>query len=95
LLYERRIDTFEALILEAASMDADAGLRIVGKYNGLNCYAFVTRFGDRYTVMIYRRNSGRSGGVGAKLDAKELEGIDKLKPVLKKVVTGRVRAFAY
>jgi hypothetical protein len=95
LFYERSIGSFEALMLEAASLDADAGLRVIGRYNGLSCYAFVTRFGDHYTVMIYRRNPGRPGRVGARLAAEELEGINELRSILRRVVPGRVRAFAY
>ena len=95
MFYERRIDSLEALIKEAASMDADAGLRILGRYNGRNCYAFVTRFGTRYTIMVYGRMP--DGGVlpGAKLAVVEVDGIRGLKSVLGKVVGHTVKAYAY
>jgi len=95
LLYERSINSFAALVEEATSMDADAGLRVPGRYNGRNCYAFVTKFGNHYSVMIFSRVSGRLGGLGPRLAAEELTGIEELKSLLKRVIPSRVRAFAY
>jgi hypothetical protein len=92
LFYERAIGTFGELVNEAATMDADAGLRILGRYNGRPCFAFVTRFGSRYTVIICSR---LRAGPGRPLASEEANGVEELKSVLKKVVHGRVSAFAY
>jgi hypothetical protein len=95
LFYERRIDSFEALVKEAASMDADAGLRVLCRHNGQNCYAFVTRFGSRYTVMVYERKAGKREVLGRRLAVEDLEGIKELEHRLREFLPGRVRAFAY
>ncbi len=76
-------------------MDADAGLRIIGRYQGRNCYVFVTRFGATYTAMVYERLSGKSKFVGKRLAVEELSGIEGLKTLLGMLVQGRVTAFAY
>ena len=95
MLYERRIDSFKALIDEAASMDADAGLRILGELDGESCYAFVTRFGKSYTIMIYERRTKKRENLGRRVAAEEVRGLNQLRSMLRELVPGRVRAFAY
>ena len=95
MFYERRIDSFEALIKEAASMDPDAGLRILGRYNGRNCYAFVTRFETRYTIMVYGRLPDGRVLPGARLAVVEVDGIRGLRSALEKVLGSTVQAYAY
>lgn len=95
MFYERRIESLSGIIKEARTMDADAGIRISGRYGGRRCYAFVTRFGRRYTVMVYARKAGAKDGVGPRLDSEEMEGPEKLRPFLKRIVSDRVEAFAY
>ena len=94
LLYERKLDSFRALIDEARNMDADAGLRVLGSFNGRSSYVFVTRFGPTYTAMVYEklpgmRTVGRRQAVMERLTLKDLESL------LKKLVPGRVTAFSY
>lgn len=95
MFYERRIDSFAALVQEATSMDADAGLRVLFRYNGQSCYAFVTRFGGQYTIMIYKRRAGRREELGRRLAVEELEGIKELESRLRELLPEKVRAFAY
>ena len=95
MFYERRLGTLAAVVKEAETMDADAGIRLRGRYAGRSCYAFVSRFGGKYTVMVYARRAGRRDGLGKRLASEELEGIGGLKSFLKKVVSGDVEAFAY
>lgn len=76
-------------------MYADAGLRVVGKFEGSSCYCFVTRFGGRYTVVIFERRPGRQGKLGRRLAVLELNGIGELKSLIRMLVPGRVRAFSY
>jgi hypothetical protein len=95
LVYERRIDSFKGLVDEAATMDADAGLRILATVDRRPSYIFVTRFGKRYTIMVYERKAGKAGGVGRRLAAEELPDIRQLKFRLSTLIPGRVSAFAY
>ena len=95
MFYERRLRSLAAIVSEASSMDADAGIRVSGSYGGRKCYAFVTRFGPRYTLMIYERKSGKLEGLGRNLASEDIEGLPGLRAWLKKVATGRFEAFAY
>ncbi len=76
-------------------MDADAGLRILGTHEGRPCYAFVTRFGRTYTLMIYERHPSRGKAVGRRLVVREQLEIKELKALLRKIAPGRVVAFSY
>jgi len=95
LFYERRLGSLAAVLKEAETMDADAGIRIAGRFAGCSCYAFVTRFGSRYTVMVYERRPGRGGRLGRRLASEELEGAGGLKALLHEIASGRLEAFAY
>jgi hypothetical protein len=95
LLYERRIGSLAAVVKEAETMDADAGIRMSGLYAGRRCYAFVSRFGPRYTVMVYEKRGGRRDGLGKRLESQELDGPEALMAFLRKIISGKVEAFAY
>lgn len=95
MFYERRIGSLAALVSEAETMDADAGIRIVGRFTGHGCYAFVTRFGNKYTVMVYEKNAGRRDGLGRRLASEELEGVEELEAFLRRIASKRLEAFAY
>jgi len=95
LFYERRIGGLAALVREAETMDSDAGIRVAGRFAGRRCYAFVTRFGSRYTVMVYERKAGSEGGLGRRLASEELESVEGLKVLFRKIAPGRIEAFAY
>jgi hypothetical protein len=95
LFYERRIGSLAAVVKEAETMDADAGIRMSGRYAGRRCYAFVSKFGPRYTVMVYAKKGGSKDGLGRMLASEELEGTEGLKAFLRKIVSRKVEAFAY
>jgi hypothetical protein len=95
MFYERRIGSLAAVVKEAETMDADAGIRMPGVYAGRRCYAFVSRFGSRYTVMVYEKKGGRKDGLGRRLASQELDGPEALRTFLRNVVSGKVEAFAY
>jgi hypothetical protein len=94
LFYERRLRSLAAVVGEAETMDADAGIRMSGTYGGARCYAFVSRFGPRYTVMVYEKN-GATGAVGKRLASEEHEGLEGLRAFLRKIVPSKLEAFAY
>ena len=95
MFYERRIGSLAALVREAETMDADAGIRMAGRLAGRRCYAFVSRFGHRYTVMVYEKKARDGHGLGRRLASEELEGITGLEAFLRKIVSGKLEAFAY
>ena len=95
MFYERKIGSLKEILDEAATMDADAGLRVLGTYEVKGCFAFITRFGGEYTVMVYERRPGKAQRPGRRLAVEELGDVDELKSLLKKVVPPKVTAFAY
>ncbi len=95
MLYERRIESFGALLEEASSMDADAGLRIPFRDDGRDCFAFVTRFGTKYVVMVYEKKGGREARLGKRIVVEELEGVRQLEDFLRDLLPEKVKAFAY
>jgi hypothetical protein len=95
VFYERRLGSLGEIIKEAEIMDADSGIRVVGSYDGRPCYAFVTRFGKNYTLMVYGRQGGKGGRLGRRLAATELQGIDELTAALRKIVSARAEAYTY
>ena len=94
LIYERRLGSLRALMIEAKNMDADAGLRVLGRYDARNCYVFVTRFGNRYTAMVYERLPGRKKTLGRRLAVMDYE-LTELRSFLGKLTSGRFTAFSY
>ncbi len=95
MFYEKRIGSIKELMDEAASLDADAGLRILGAYEGRSCYVFVTRFGGRFTAMVYQRDPVRRARAGRKLAVLELDGVEGLESLVRKVTPGKITAFTY
>lgn len=95
MFYERRIRSLGGVEREAETMDEDAGIRMSGRYGGRSCYAFVSRFGREYTVMVYEKKGGRGDGLGKRLATETLENTKELKEFLRKVAAGKVEAFAY
>ena len=95
MLYERKVDSFGALIDEASSMDADAGLRVAFRNDGKGCFAFVTRAGSRYVVMVYQAKTSRPERLGKRLVTEELEGVRQLEEFLRDLLPEKVRAYAY
>jgi hypothetical protein len=95
LFYERRLGSLAAVAREAKTMDEDAGISIPGRYEGMRCYAFVTRFGALYTVMVYERKGARGERVGKRLAWEEVDSVEDLRAFLRKVAPNTVRAFAY
>ncbi len=77
-------------------MDGDAGVRVEGRFRGKKCFAFVTRFGSSFTVLVYSaEGEGARRKPGVKLASREftnpVEALDFLKPI----AVPRVRAYAY
>ena len=95
MFYEKRIGSIRELMDEASSLDADAGLRILGSYRGARCYVFVTRFGGRFTAMVYRREPGPRENVGSRVAVLETAKAEELEELFRTVTSGKVTAFTY
>jgi hypothetical protein len=92
-IYERRVSTFSKLMDEVESLDADAGIRLEGRYAGKRCYVFVTRSPAGYAVMVYRRD-GRFIE-SDRLFAGEFESARTLGEFLKGMTCRPFRAYVY
>jgi len=90
-----RVRSFDKLMREIGRLDSDAGVRIVGSYLDKRCFAFLTRSGRTYTVMVYGRRGGKLPAVGKRILSRDFESADELGSFLGQIVKGKVDAYIY
>jgi hypothetical protein len=95
LFYEKRVRSFAGLKREVRRLDSDAGIRVVGSYLKRNCFAFVTRFVGRYTVMVYERTGRKAPAVGKRVLSREFESPEELEEFLQRIMKNGVDAYVY
>jgi hypothetical protein len=94
LPYEREVTSFSGLMKEARVLDEDSGIRLSGTLRGQRCLVFVTRFGPRYTMMVYSLKAG-TGTPDKRLETIGIDTPAALAKALRPVVGARVRAYIY
>jgi len=94
LFYEKEVTSFDDLVKAVKVLDEDSGIRLVGERSGRTCLAFVTRFGETYTMMTYAVR-GKSGAPGRRLGVAEFDGVDAVAEALRRAAPGRIRAWVY
>jgi len=95
LFYEKRVRSFDKLMSELRRLDSDSGVRIVGSYQKRKCFAFVTRSGGVYTVMIYERKGRRTLALGTRILSREVKSVDSLREFLRHVGQKEIDAYVY
>ena len=95
LFYEKRVRSFNNLMSELRRLDSDSGVRIVGSYQKRKCFAFVTRSGRVYTVMIYERKGSKTPALGARILSKETNSVDDLRQFLGHIGQKEIDAYVY
>ena len=95
MFYEKRVRSFAGLKREVRRLDSDAGIRIVGYYLKRRCFAFVTRFVTRYTVMVYERTGRKALAVGKRVLSREFESPEELEEFLQRITQKKVDAYVY
>lgn len=93
MIYEREVTSFQALMKGLRTLDQDAGIRLSGESAGKNVLVFVTRFGDRYTLMTYSKM--KNGAPGKRLRMLEFDSIEGLARALKHVASTPLHAWIY
>ncbi|MDG7011658.1 MAG: hypothetical protein JRN17_01030 [Nitrososphaerota archaeon] len=93
MFYEDKVVSFPALMMRLGVLDQDAGVRLIGESDGKKVYAFVTRFGPKYTVMTY--SFGKRGAPGKRIRTQELGSLGEVETALKALVKGRLQAWVY
>ena len=68
-------------------------MRLIGETGRRKTLAFVTRFGQTYTMMTYTMLGG--GTPGRKLQTLEFQNPEDVERALRKLVKGRLRAWVY
>lgn len=94
MLYEQRLSSFPELARRLRTLDQDAGIRAMGRSGGKKVIVFVTRFGQKYTMMTYGTRSGRITP-GRRLNAIEFDSPEEVGTALQKFVSGRLQAWLY
>ena len=95
LFYEKRIRSFNNLMSELRRLDYDSGVRIIGSFHKRKCFAFVTRSGDVYTVMIYERKGRKTPALGARILSREVKSVDHLREFLEQIGQEEMEAYVY
>ncbi len=95
LYYEKRIWSFDKLMSELRRLDSDSGVRIVGSYLKRKCFAFLTRSGGVYTVMVYERKGRKAPSLGARILSREFKSVDELGGFLRQVAQKELDAYVY
>ena len=93
--YEKRIRSFNKLMSELRRLDSDSGVRIIGSYQKRKCFAFVTRSGGVYSVMIYERKERKAPALGARILSREIKSVDDLREFLGQVGQREMDAYVY
>lgn len=94
VFYEQEVNSFPALSRRLRVLDQDSGVRVLGGGGKERYFVFVTRFGNKYTVMTYSMR-GASNTPGRKLETLEFGSVEELEGALKRLVRGRLRAWVY
>jgi hypothetical protein len=95
LFYEKRVRSFNKLMSELRHLDSDSGVRIVGSYQKRKCFAFVTRSGGVYTVMIYEMKGRKTPALGARILSKEINSVNDLRQFLGQIGQKEMDAYVY
>jgi len=95
LFYEKRVRSFNNLMSELRRLDSDSGVRIIGSYHERKCFAFVTRSGGVYTVMIYERKGRKTPALGARIFSREVKSEDDLREFLGQIGQKEMDAYVY
>jgi hypothetical protein len=95
LFYEKRIQSFDAVMEEVRRLDSDSGVRVVGTYRKRPSFAFLTRSGRTYTLMVYERKGLEEPAPGARILSKEFESLDDLGIFLREFSAKGVDAYVY
>ncbi|HYC12532.1 MAG TPA: hypothetical protein VEC02_07780 [Nitrososphaerales archaeon] len=95
LIYERRLRSFPELRKQLAALDGDAGVRVVGRYEGAKCFAFVTRFHEKYTLLVCKAQGKELEVPGKALTSKEFDGVASLLSFLATIAGQTLEAYAY
>ena len=95
MIYEKRLWSLPELRKQLAVLDGDAGVRLVCAYEGKKGLAFVTRFHEKYTLLVYRAEGRPSPVPRTLLASKQFEGVAKLLDFLETIIGPKVEAYAY
>ena len=94
MIYEKRIGSVLELRRQLATLDGDAGVRVLGVYEGARCFAFVTRFHEKYTLLVYRAE-GKPQLPRSVIASKELSSVSDVMEILEAIAGPTLEAFAY
>jgi len=94
LFYEKEVTSYDDLVKAVRVMDEDSGIRLIGEEGGRRRLVFVTRFGERYTMMTYAV-VGKAGTPDRRLGVVEFDSVEAVAEALRKAAPGQIRAYVY
>ena len=95
MFYERKVGSMTELMKEIRRLDSDAGVRLLGTYEGRRCLVFVSRTPQGFAAIVCSAVGGSSPVPGRRLIASEFKGDRDLQVFLRKLSGEKTRAFVY
>jgi hypothetical protein len=96
LFYEKRLNSPAQLLKELQTLDLDAGIRVIGRHQGRQCFAFVTRSVKGHTVMVYgMKREGKESIPEKRLLTKDFADASEAAEFLSHLASKPFQAFVY
>jgi len=97
LVYEKRLNTKAELGEELRTLDFDAGIRVLGTYEGVPCFIFITKAGESFIAAVYARKRSASGSEvpERRLMLKDYKEIGSLMGFVEERATEPLEAYSY
>lgn len=96
MLYEKKLGSFQKVVEELSTLDPDAGVRAQGRFNARNCFVFVTKYMDVFTVALYSIRVVKKESLPDKrLLVKQFASLPEVEKFLSGVIKKPVKASAY
>ena len=80
---------------EIRILDSDAGIRILGEYEGKRCFVFLSKSTGGYAAIVCAMSGTRNPLPGRRLLATDFAQVGELSKFIRSVTAGHVQAFVY
>ncbi|MDG6934126.1 MAG: hypothetical protein JRN68_05465 [Nitrososphaerota archaeon] len=94
MAYEEEIPSFKELLRELEILDADAGIRIEARYDGVESYIFITRSGQGFAMAVHTKMKNLVGP-GRRVEFRHFSNLKQLTNHLSGTVKDPRRIFKY
>ncbi|PSN84141.1 hypothetical protein B9Q01_02080 [Candidatus Marsarchaeota G1 archaeon OSP_D] len=90
---EKLIKSIHELFSALKSLEVDEGIRVHCRYDGKECYAFITKPCEKFTVVVHTKKE--DGAPGDRVFFSEKLDYDEIKTLLKSWTKEGFKAYRY